>query len=60
MGKKGNEMTSDEILKSFDLLMKNKHKKSLSGSWERKAYKKESKRLREHYKFALSYEKRTK
>ena len=51
-------MRSDEIIKSFDSLMKKKQKKRLSGSYEVRAYREEVKRLKEHYQFALSYEKR--
>jgi hypothetical protein len=53
-------MKSDEILKSFDSLMKKKHKRRLSGAYEARAYKEEVQLLKEHYLFALSYEKRTK
>ncbi len=53
-------MRSDAILKSFDLLMKRKNQRKLSGAYEAKAYKEQAKLLREHYQFALSYEKRTK
>ncbi len=51
-------MKTDEVLKSFDLLMKRKNQRKLSGSYEAKAYKEQAKLLREHYQFALSYEKR--
>jgi|TARA_B100002003_G_scaffold45814_1_gene41138 hypothetical protein len=53
-------MRSDEILKSFDVLMKCKNQRKLSGSYEAKAYKEQAKILKEHYQFALSYEKRVK
>ena len=53
-------MRSDEILKSFDTLMRRKNQRKLSGTYEAKAYKEQAKLLREHYQFALSYEKRTK
>ena len=53
-------MRSDEILKSFDTLMKRKNQSKLSGAYEARAYKEEVKLLREHYQFALSYEERTK
>jgi hypothetical protein len=46
---------SDEVLRHFDLLMKRKHQRKLSG-----AYREQAKRLREHYQFLLSYEKNTK
>jgi hypothetical protein len=36
--------------------MKKKHKRRISGAGERNAYKKEAKRLKEHYCFALSNE----
>ncbi len=49
-------MKIDEVLKLFDSLMKRKHKRRLSGAWERKAYEKEAERLREHYSFALGNE----
>ncbi len=42
-------MKTDEILKSFDLLMKRKNQRKLSGSYEVKAYREEAKRLKEHY-----------
>ena len=53
-------MRSDEILKSFDTLMKRKNQRKLSGAYEAKAYKDQAKLLREHYYFTLSYENRTK
>ena len=53
-------MKIDEILKSFDSLMKRKNQHKLSGAYEAKAYREEAKRLKEHYQFALSYEKRAK
>ncbi len=53
-------MKTDEILKSFDSLMKRKNQRRLSGAYEAKAYKEEARLLKEHYQFALSYEKRTK
>ena len=53
-------MKPDAILKLFDSLMKRKNQRKLSGAYEAKAYKEQAKLLREHYQFALSYEKRTK
>ncbi len=53
-------MKTDEVLKSFDLLVKRKHKRRLSGASEARAYREEAKRLKEHYMFALNNEKRTK
>ena len=53
-------MTPDEILKSHDLLMKKKHKRKLSGTYEARAYREESKRLREGHQFALNNEKHAK
>ncbi len=53
-------MKTDEVLKCFDLLIKRKHKRKLSGAYEAKAYREEAKHLREHYQFALNCEKRTK
>jgi len=53
-------MRSDAILKSFDLLMKRKNQRRLSGAYEAKAYKEQAKLLREHYQCALNYEKRIK
>ncbi len=52
-------MRSDEILKCFHLLMKRKNQLKHSGSYEAKAYKEQAKLLKEHYEFALSYEKQT-
>ncbi len=49
-------MKADEVLSSFEMLMKKKHKRRLSGAWERKAYEKEAERLRENYLFAVNYE----
>ncbi len=49
-------MRSDEILKSFDTLMKRKNQRKLSGALERKAYKSEAQKLKEHLQFALRYE----
>jgi len=43
-------MKTDEILLPFDNLMKQKHIRRLSGAWEHKAYEKEAKRLKEHYR----------
>ena len=51
-------MRSDEILKSLDTLIKSRHQRKLSGSYEIKAFKEEVQLLKEHYEFALSYEKR--
>jgi len=42
-------MRTDEVLKSFDLLMKRKNQHKLSGSYEARAYREEAKRLKEHY-----------
>ncbi len=42
-------MKADEILKSFDSLMKRKNQRKLSGSYEVKAYREEAKRLKDHY-----------
>ena len=53
-------MRSDEILEFLDLLMKKKHKRKLSGAYEARAYREEAGRLREHYQFALSCERRAK
>ncbi len=53
-------MKADEILKYFDLLIKRKNQRKLSGAWEARAYREEAKRLKEHYQLALSCEKRVK
>ncbi len=44
-------MKSDEILKYFNLLMKRKNQRKLSGAWEARAYREEAKRLKGHYQF---------
>ncbi len=49
-------MKTDEILKSFDTLMKRKNQRKLSGALERKAYKSEAQKLKEHLQFVQSYE----
>ncbi len=51
-------MTSNEILKFFDTLMKRKNQRKLSGALERKAYKSEAQKLKEHLQFVQSYERR--
>ncbi len=50
-------MRSDAILKLFDKLMKRKHQCKPTGAYEAKAYKEEAQLLKEHYQFALRYEK---
>ncbi len=49
-------MKTDEILKSFDSLMKRKNQRRLSGAYEARAYRKEAKKLKERYQFVQSYE----
>ncbi len=49
-------MKADELLRLFHLLMKKKHEKKISGSWECKAHEREALRLKEHYFFALGNE----
>ncbi len=49
-------MKTDEILKSFDTLMKRKNQRRLSGALERRAYREEAKKLKEHLQFIRSYE----
>ncbi len=52
------KVRSDAVLKLFDTLMKRKHQRKLSGSYEVKAYKEEAQLLKEHYEFASTCEKR--
>lgn len=54
------KMKTDEILKSFDLLMKRKNQRKLSGTYEAKAIREEAKRLKEHLQFIQSYERHRK
>ncbi len=52
------KMEPDELLRLFHSLMKRKNQRKLSGAYEAKAYKEEARRLKEHYEFALSFERR--
>ncbi len=49
-------MKTDEVLKSFDLLMKRKNQRKLSGSYEARAYREQAKLLKEHFQFLESRE----
>jgi hypothetical protein len=52
-------MKTDEVLKSFDLLMKRKNRFKLSGAYEARAYREQAKLLGKHYLVALSCEKKS-